>query len=96
MLDVDTRLDLTVLEELDFPIECSHPQHGLYSACHDDGPAKWFYTYKAPCGYSCVRTVCDKFGRYAPTALDWHCLGCHHYHLGTDVEITVVPLSPKP
>jgi hypothetical protein len=39
-MDLDTTLDLSVLEGLDFPVPCGHSQHSTSESTHD-GPAEF-------------------------------------------------------
>ena len=59
MTEAVTHLDLSVLENLDFEIQCGLDGHGEEDSC-DTGPAVWI----AKCTHKCypkIMPVCDRF-----------------------------------
>jgi hypothetical protein len=92
MLDVDTTLDLSVLEDLDFPVPCGHSTHGNDPELHDDGDAVVVAHYICPSGVTRHYPVCQRFTRVT-SIVRWVC-ACGVTHHPTAVEWTFTPLVP--
>lgn len=61
MTAVNTELDFSVLEDLDFQPSCAMTGHGEDSSC-DDGPAVWIARKSHKCDPKTL-PICDKFKR---------------------------------
>lgn len=95
MTAVATEVDVSVLEDLDFEIECQHSQHHLGDeAHHDGGPATFWIEVVHDCAVEPAKGVvyaaCEAYGLY--TIRDaynwWRCAKCN--------EVTIVCQAVKP
>lgn len=93
--DVETSLEIQLLEDLDFEPACASPLHDTSKEAHDDGPAKFIFSFVTPCGNSGAIPVCAKFALQAPLVASWWCGACRTPHPGEEVEFTVEPLKGK-
>ena len=67
MNNYGTATDTSVLESLDFPVECGHSQHHNSEFVHDDGPA----AFVAVSYHDCPREPGHQPPYYYPCCATW-------------------------
>lgn len=90
---VETNLDLTFLEDLDFEIRCAHSHHEENKISHDSGAAKFIFHFEAPCGSANSQPVCGLYGKLASRAASWRCLSCTQIHMADEVKTWLEPID---
>lgn len=95
MTDVETSLDVTLLEDLDFEPACAHFNHDADKSSHDDGQAKFVFHFKAKCGSQGHQPVCARYAEAARGTRSWWCRVCDAEHFADEVEFWIEPLGGK-
>lgn len=90
--EVETSIEVTLLEALDFNVACSHSQHESRPEAHS-GDAEFDAHYTAPCGLSTDMFLCAKFVAQVPSVDLWRCRVCHGVHEAAEVTWSFKPLN---
>lgn len=98
-MEADTVCETTVLEGLDFDIECGHSAHSKDSVHHDQGSALFVMRALHDCQATgtTLYPACERWANHVRSHYDviWICPRCQRGDLTQNMVYVVGPLDPS-